>query len=122
MAKQLGLSLYAVTPTLPLYDGVTGQKIPKDMDDVVRTHLLLCVHRRAPDEFSVLSGAFPMQALLTITSNVLQVEHVRDVLMNDVGKYMEDVGEQNCEGERVATSGSACGMILKTASGWAKAA
>jgi len=47
---------------------------------------------------------FSMHALLTRDTNMLQVEHVRDVLMNDVGKYMEDVGEQNCEGERATTS------------------
>ena len=47
---------------------------------------------------------FLAEPLLTFASDMLQVEHVRDVLMNDVGKYMEDVGEQNCEGERVAPS------------------
>ena len=36
MAQQLGIQLFEVNSQLPLYDGVTGRPVPKDIDDLVR--------------------------------------------------------------------------------------
>jgi hypothetical protein len=59
---------------------------------------LLCLQQRL-----LACGSHSLRLIVTDHGGLtvllhLQVEHVRDVLMNDVGEYMESVGEANCEG------------------------
>lgn len=36
LALQLGVPLFELSSQLPLFDGVTGRPVPKDIDDLVR--------------------------------------------------------------------------------------